>query len=221
MRRFLARASARIEKWNREHPNRQRATLPAFQLRDLRASNATEHYVRSHGDIRVAQQVLNHRFAQTTQVYIEGARARDVNVRIITGTQSELVDHISSYHKRISESQDGERRHDGASASFGNDCRSPTLPTIQGAPRLCPHFQQCLDCPGLVIPQDAKHLAMVLRAKRAFESARKRLHPERWEAFYAVSYRRLVKDIQPEFPKSLEPEAKTILASLPPLPELE
>ena len=216
---FLSRVSARIEEWNRDHPKRNKAGLPEFDLRDLRRSNASEHYAKSGGDVRAAQRVLNHRSAQTTLPYIDNVD--DVNARIIFEAQRSLVDHACSHVKGTNQATDGESRRNGASASFGHECRDPTLPRTRGEPRLCPHFQQCLDCPGLVIPLDARHLALVLRAKNAFESACKRLHPERWKMLYADSHRRLVKDILPEFPKELEPEANTILADLPPLPELE
>ena len=73
---------------------------------------------------------------------------------------------------------------------------------------------------GLVVPTDAKHLALLLRAKRAFESARKRLHLLRWNTFYADSDRKLTAILK-QFPPELLPEATAVLATLPLLPELE
>ena len=87
--------------------------------------------------------------------------------------------------------------------------------------RLCPHFQKCLDCPFLLIPRDKEHLALLLQAKEAFESARERLPRERWEFFYASSYQTLISGILPLMPKVLESEVREMIAALPPLPELE
>ena len=82
MARFVARANARVNAWNAQHPTAPRENLPPFCPTMFRSSVAGEHYRASGGDIRVAQDVLNHRSAATTEGYIRGeqkpaAAARD------------------------------------------------------------------------------------------------------------------------------------------------
>ena len=219
-RRFLSRSAARIDEWNRQHPDRHRDPLPDFQRRDLRGSVAIEHYVSSRGDIRHAQRILNHASADTTELYINGPQTSDLDSKILASIAQQLVDHICNNAALTDRSTLPEDWSGTAAASFSNNCKKPMVPSMLGQPRLCPHFQQCLDCPGLTIPINAIHFARILRAINAFESAHERLHPERWRLFYANSYRTL-KDLLQEFPESLLPEAQRLLSSLAPLPELE
>ena len=218
--RFLSRAAIHIDEWNRQHPKRQRPPLPDFQLRDLRGSAATKHYKNSRGDIRHVQRVLNHSSADTTDLYIKGPLTQDLNYRIIASLMKKWVDNLCNHRAVAGDGTPCEVGTVAPAASFGNECRDPIIPSTSGKPQLCPNFQKCLDCPGLVIPIDAKHYALLLRAEKAFESALQRLNAERFRLFYADSYRRL-KDILRQFPDSLLPEAQRLLASLSRLPELE
>ena len=218
--RFLSRAAERIEEWNRKHPNRKKPLLPDFQLRDLRGSIAAEVYNSPGGNIRRARRILNHASPDTTESYIEGPLTQDRDYRIMTSLIESWVDNLCSHRAAPGHSTPSGGEAVPPAASFGNDCRDPMIPSTSGGPRLCPHFQQCLDCPGLVIHIDAKHYALLLRAEATFESARQRLHHARWQLLYADTYRRL-KGILEQFPKSLLPEAQRLLASMSPLPKLE
>ena len=214
---FLARAVARIEGWNNEHPNWQRATLPVFELRDLRGSKAVQLYLQKR-DIRRVQQMLNHRSPDTAEGYLNHPLTHDVNAKILSTALRLLFSHLC-----IQPIREGHFLHPGgqrpASASFSNDCREPVL-FSDGKPRLRSHFQQCLDCPNLIIPKDAEHFARLLHAKKFFESARERQEPDRWKFFFDDSFRKL-KAIISEFPVELKQEAEELMATLPPLPELE
>lgn len=180
--RFLSRAAARIEVWNHEHPNRQKAAFPVFELRDLRGSTATQHYLAKRGDIRHVQSLLNHKSAGTTQPYINDPLTHDLNHRILASLQRKILDNLRKHRT----APDHSSHHDvAASASFGHECRNPMLPSIEGGEKLCPHFQKCLDCPGLVVSLNVESMASLLRFKEAFESARERLHPARWDLLYS------------------------------------
>ena len=222
-RRFLARAAARIDDWNRQHPDKPKPSLPAFALRDLRGSVATQHYIASGGDVRRAQGILNHANAATTDRYIKDPLARDLNARIIGRFQRQLVASLSGRPSNSSETSPCSDGIGMASASFAHDCRDPAARLLPGTSKsgLCPLFQQCLDCPGLVIFIDAEHLARLLLAKEAFEAARERLHPERWKLLYADTYQRIVTNILPKFPQELFPAARALMPSLPRLAPLE
>ena len=217
VKRFLLRAAQRIDTWNREYPGRRKTELPVFELRELRGAVAIQHFLAEDGDILSAQRVLNHRSPDTTDGYITGPLTRDLNWQIMASIQSELVDNLCN---PPSESGPSSLPGGTASASFGNDCRNPLLPSLAG-PQLCHRFQQCFDCRGLAIPIDAQHLARLLRAKVALEADRERLPTERWDLYYAGSYRKLVDEIEPLFPKELFPEARALMATLIPLPNLE
>ena len=104
-----------------------------------------------------------------------------------------------------------------ATAAFTHECRAPS--DERGA--LCSHFQQCLDCPGLVIPKTPDHLARILQAEQRFREAKERLHPQRWGSLYAQNYATLTQKILSEFPAAMMEEGRRRMKALPPLPELE
>ena len=214
---FLARAHARIETWNHEHPDRPRDIIPAFELRDLRPSVATQLYLATKGDIRRTRKVLNHKSASTTQPYINDPLARDLNHRILASVQRQMIHNLLKPH---TPQESPPHRDVPPSASFGHECRNPMLPSMDGPAELCPHFQQCRDCPGLVVFLTAENLAWLLKFEEAFESARERLHPDRWKFVYAETYHWL-KELLSLFPEELKPEALSIVPTLPPVAELE
>ena len=221
-RHFLDDARARIARWNTSHPDRKREQIGPFDLRDIRGSVASEHYTASGGNIRSAQRALNHRHPSTTRNYIEGAKTKATNLRIL----DEVIQTMTRHHTRGASEQTGQanngsgaqrKQTKGASADFTHECTAPE----REDGRLCSHFQQCLDCPGLVIPKTAEQLSRLLQAEETFREARDRLHPQRWEWLYAKSYATLTRDILPEFPSAMVREARTLMGALPPLPYLE
>lgn len=214
---FIARAHARIEAWNHEHPDRPRAMIPAFELRDLRSSAATQNYLATKGDIRRTRKVLNHKSASTTQPYINDPLARDLNHKILASLQRQMIHNLLKRHTP----QESPHHQDvPPSASFGHECQNPTLPSMDRPAELCPHFQQCRDCPGLVVFLTAENMAWLLKFEEAFESGRERLHPDRWKFFYADTYHWL-RELLSLFPEQLKPEALSIVPTLPPVAELE
>ena len=88
---FFEAAQRRISEWNERHPEKSRDQIPAFVLREIRGSVALEHYLASGGDIRRAQQALNHRQSQTTTGYIEGPATKDKNAQILAEVQRQIV----------------------------------------------------------------------------------------------------------------------------------
>ena len=216
---FLEDARARISEWNKEHPEQMREQIPEFDLREIRSSVGLEHYLASGGDIRSAQQALNHRNVSTTIGYVAGPVARDRNVQILAEIQRQLIEDALSTNaaERQSQPDDADTTEHTAAPAFSHGCRAPAH--ARGA--LCSHFQQCLDCPGLVIPKTARHLAKLLKAKEAFEDAKARLHPKRWDWLYARSYTTLTQRILPQFPDDMRDEALELMSTLPPLPDLE
>ena len=217
---FLDDGRARIAEWNKTHLKQTREQIGTFNLSDIRGSVALEHYMASGGDIRSAQRVLNHRRSATTRPYIDGERTKDKNVQILdevirqmtrNAARASTRDATGDTHKQIAHTQGKP-----ASASFTHECRAP-----QGEDgQLCTHFQQCLDCPGLVIPKTVEQLARLVQAEETFRRAKGILHHQRWDWLYAKSYATLTTKILPQFP-TMFAEARTLMESLPPLPDLE
>jgi hypothetical protein len=217
MARFVMRVNARIDAWNTEHPDMSRARLPSFCPMMFRGSVATEHYAASGGDIRVAQSVLNHRSAATTEGYIRGEQSRRLEREIIASLQTMMIAWILDRPGSPLDSSASARPVMPAEA-FGHRCNDPLAGT---GGRLCPHFGGCLSCPGLVVPIDAVHLARVLLAIDQLEAARARLDPQRWALIYKPSHDTLAGSILPDFPAALHDDARRIMATLPDLPTLE
>ena len=219
--RFLKEGRERIARWNEQYPTRAKQQLGEFNLRDIRGSVAVQHYLASRGDIRRPQEVLNHRDGALTGRYIEGKASRDKNAQIISEVQSQIVEiatgHASRAHPRPYTEEAAEGQPKAATAAFTHECRSPEGNTK----KLCSHFQQCLDCPGLVIPKTPESLARLLQAEETFREAKAKLHPERWQWLYARSYTTLIQRILPEFPPEMMDEARHLKDSLPPLPAVE
>ena len=222
---FISRSNARIAIWNKAAPERPRALVPDFATMFLRGSVATEHYAASGGDILVAQEVLNHARADTTEIYIKGSETRRVQRETIARLQDLMIGWIMGEDRTVGDQAGAARSTLGADATapFGHDCLNPLAGVASGAAagRICPHFGGCLRCPGLVIPIDVEHMARLLQAKDELERSRDRLDPRRWELLYAPSYRILIEDILPDFPEMLRPLAEEYVQKLPPIPTLE
>ena len=219
--RFLDDSREKIARWNERHPRRAKKQIGKFDLSDIRGSVAVQHYLASRGDIRRPQQVLNHQDSQLTGRYIEGKESTDRNAQIISKVQSQIVElatgHPSRGGRRPYTKENAGRQPKTATAAFTHECRAP----MGNSKKLCSHFQQCLDCPGLVIPKTPESLARLLQAEATFRAAKERLDPERWQWLYARSYATLTQRILPEFPHDMMDSARQLKDALPPLPDLE
>lgn len=221
IRAFIARANAHIGAANTVSPQ---ALLPSFTAKQFRGSVATRHYAASGGDIRVAQTVLNHARADTTDLYVRGPEATRIQHETIARLQAMMVAWVTGDPRRGDPAAACAAATSGRNAhAVGHICSNPLAGTAPAASpgRLCPTFLGCLACPGLVIPIDAEHLARVLQLKSALEAARDRIDAHRWKLLYGPSYRILIDDILPGFPEKLYDPARRLIAFLPPLVDLE
>jgi hypothetical protein len=78
----------------------------------------------------------------------------------------------------------------------------------------------CFTCPNAIITPDPATLARLLQAHEHMRAASAALHPARWQAFYAPQLRILEEDILPRFAASELAAARSLVAQLPPLPDL-
>jgi len=221
VKRFVARANARIRIWNEAAPERRRDLLPDFAAAFIRGSVAIEHYKASGGDILEAQAVLNHAHVHTTDTYVRGPEVQRLQTETIRRLQQLMVSWVTGADVRPPDAHATSCAQ--ATIPFGHDCLNPIGGVATGSEigQLCPWFGGCLRCPGLVIPLDSAHLARLLQAKAALESGRDRLDPKRWALLYAPSYRVLVDEILPDFAGTLYAEAHALVPALPQLPVLE
>lgn len=221
VKRFVARANARIEIWNEAAPERRRDMLPNFAAAFIRGSVAIEHYKASGGDILEAQAMLNHAHVHTTDTYVRGPEVRRLQNETIGRLQQLMISWVTGAGVGPPDLQAAACAQ--ATVPFGHDCLNPMAGVAPSSEigQLCPWFGGCLRCPGLVIPLDSAHLARLLQAKDALGSARDQLDPKRWAVLYAPSYRVLVDEILPDFPDALYAEAHALISSLPKLAVLE
>ncbi|WP_202367951.1 hypothetical protein [Mesorhizobium sp. L-2-11] len=211
--RLVGRANARVDAWNAAHPDQPRIMLPPFNPMMFRGSVAIEHYRASGGDVRVAQNVLNHSDASLTDRYIRSDQARRIQHETIARLQGLMLAWIQSVPTDPSPAA----IENEPAEAFGHRCLKPfTEPD-----RRCPSFGGCLACPGLIVPIDAAHLARVLSAIEQLHNARAQVDPRRWAMLYKPSHDLLVSEILPDFPAELHVPARAMMAGLPPLPALE
>jgi integrase len=216
--RFTKRANHRIDAWNAAHPDNPRSRIASFAPALFRGTVATEHYRASGGDILVAQSILNHANAATTETYLKSEETTRFQRQTIARLQDLMVAWVREFKPIVPSPGPDQLR---GTVSFGHDCLAPVAADRDGAERLCPLFGGCLACPGLVIPIDTEHLARILVAIDRFEQARSRLDPRRWNLLYAPSWRILTQDILPDFPAAMHEAARALANGMPALPELE
>jgi hypothetical protein len=220
IRRFISHANTRIAIWNRAAPERRREPLPQFAAAFLRGSAATQVYTASQGDLIAAQALLNHARIDTTERYVRGPEAKRLQTETIARAQLSMIGWIMNDGNGNADAETGSTLVPArVTVPFGHDCLNPLSGDTPGKP--CSRLGACLRCPGLVIPLDAAHLARILQAIAALETARLKLDPARWALIYAPSHTILVNEILPDFPGSLHDAARAIMTTLPSLPVLE
>lgn len=215
---FVENANDRIARWNSEHPDRPKRSLPRFTAGQLRGSVATQHYVASGGDLIATAAILNHRDPVVTDAYVEGPAARKLEHETIARLQRLMVAWVTAPTPSEVPPAAG---HGPVTALFGHRCLVPVEAGSAGNIRVCAHLGGCLTCPGLIVPLDTEHYARVLQAERHLAAARDRVDPERWRLFYAPGLSVIEQDLLPAFPMALRGEAEALVDRLPMLPDIE
>lgn len=105
---------------------------------------------------------------------------------------------------------------------FGFGCKDPLAGIAPGTHRgeLCTNFMGCFTCPNAIITSDPSTVARLLQARDHLRAAAAKLHPARWQTFYAPQLRILEEDILPRFAAVEIAAAQPLSAQLSPLPEL-
>ena len=217
IRRFIERNNRRITEWNSKHRDRPQPLLPMFNAGQLRGSTATQHYLKTQGDLTATGAVLNHANLVTTDRYVEGPAARRFEQETIAGLQRLMVSWITSPQSASVPTP----IRDAVTAQLAHRCLAPGEQRADGTIHICRHIAGCLVCPGLIVPVDAEHLARILQARDHLSEAQDLVDPERWRLFYAPSLQVLEQDLLPVFAPELHLAAARLLPSLPPLPDIE
>jgi hypothetical protein len=188
-----------------------------FNAGQLRGSTATQHYLKTQGDLTATGAVLNHANLVTTNRYVEGPAARRFEQETIAGLQRLMVSWITSPQSAPVATP----IKDAVTAQLAHRCLAPGEQRADGTIHVCRHIAGCLVCPGLIVPVDAEHLARILQARDHLREAQDLIDPERWRLFYAPSLQVLEQDLLPVFAPELHLAAEQLLPSLPPLPDIE
>lgn len=204
----------------------QRHGLQQFSLASIRPGVLTSFY-RASGDLRRVGAVANHANLATTVRYVHTPEVQAQNQTRIAGLQSAFIGHIQQYGTRAPKPSTTTGKSSAVPGGqlvsmFGFDCRDPLSGTAPGSHRgeLCNHFMGCFTCPNAIITAQPSTLARLLQARDHLRAAATKLHPARWQAFYAPQLRILEEDILPRFAATELAAAEPLRAQLVPLPEL-
>lgn len=205
----------------------ERHGLPRFSLVSIRPGVLTSFY-RASGDLRRAKAVANHAHLSTTVRYVQTPEVEAQHRTRIAALQQAFIGHIeqaspSSAPKRRTAKGTGSTVPAGQVVSmFGFGCKDPFAGASPGtcAGELCTNFMGCFTCPNAIITPDPSTLARLLQARDHMRAAAAVLHPARWQTFYAPQLRILEEDILPRFASRELAAARTLVAQLPPLPDL-
>ena len=201
--------------------------LAAFSLASIRPSVLSSFY-RASGDLLRTRAVANHASVATTVRYVETPIVRQQNHARIATLQEAFIEHLAapaatSPAPAVATSSSSADVPPGKTVSMlGFDCTDPLSGTAPGTRRgeICTNFMGCFTCPNAVIPPEPRTMARLLQARDHLRAAALKLHPARWQAFYAPQLRILEEDILPRFATRELAAAQPLVAQLPPLPDL-
>lgn len=209
---------------------RDRHSLPAFQLRDLRRTGA--QIIRSvRGSDRDAQRYLNHELADTTRRYIATQAVADEEERVIQTHQIQIAQ--LALEGSPSAAAPGANLEDlgpppsGMETVFGFRCKDPFSGIAPGSVRgsMCLSFFGCATCAGALIPlDDIEVVARLVAAADALDAARTRAQIEGWwrryESVYEPTRVLIRRDLLPSVSEPILSRAKT-MANSQSIPRLE
>jgi len=205
----------------------ERHGLARFALASIRPGVLSSFY-RASGDLRRTAVVANHATLAATVRYVDTPQVQAQHRARIADLQNAFIGHIEQPHAGGATAasvsvEPGAALPDSEVVSmFGFGCTDPFAGTAPGTRRgeLCTNFMGCFTCPNAIITPDPATLARLLQAHEHMRAASAALHPARWQAFYAPQLRILEEDILPRFAASELAAARSLVAQLPPLPDL-
>ncbi|TCK42386.1 phage integrase family protein [Paraburkholderia sp. BL8N3] len=159
-----------------------------FDFRNFRQSAALAIY-RETRDIRAAQMRLNHRSAETTEIYLNGSNLRQENDRVLLKFQGKLLRMIvdeSPHRQSLKPPQESTL----AGTVFGFQCRGPFEGIAPGTRvgERCMYFTKCATCPGAIVPlDDVATVAQLLKTRDVLRKHREEaLQAGRFARFAAL-----------------------------------
>jgi hypothetical protein len=207
----------------------ERHSLPRVSLASIRPGVLASFY-RASGDLRRVKAVANHAHLSTSVRYVQTPEVEAQHRTRIAALQQAFIGHIeqagpgsTSGRHTSKPKRSGEHVPAGELVSmFGFGCKDPLAGASPGTRRgeLCTNFMGCFTCPNAIITPDPSTLARLLQASNHLRAAAAMLHPARWQAFYAPQLRILEEDILPRFAGHELAAAHSLVAQLPPLPDL-
>lgn len=197
--------------------------LPNFDPNDLRPSVGDLH--AQVAGIHAAKKVLNQKKVTTTERYLNKERVEEAQDKLIWKFQGILVDSAQKLHSSNSEriATDGRR-----ATTFGFDCKDPLAGIAPGSRKgeKCNQFKNCAECSGsIVVLDDPLIIAKLLQAHSHLTNWRSIANARGWGMrfikIYQDTFDIIDREILPLVPMHTRPLAKSMVDSLPPLPDLE
>ncbi|WP_180727388.1 hypothetical protein [Paraburkholderia largidicola] len=207
----------------------ERHRLPIFTLVSIRPGVLASFY-RVSGDLRRVKAIANHAHLSTTVRYVQTPEVEAQHRIRIAALQQAFIGHIvqvrsNSASERVSSKPACNKSSvpTGEVVSmFGFNCTDPFAGVAAGTRpgELCTNFMGCFTCPNAIITPDPSTLARLIQARDHIRAASAVLHPARWQSIYAPQLQILEEDILPRFSAAELAAAHSLVAQLPPLPDL-
>lgn len=203
---------------------RRHAINFAFDFKDLRRAGAKAHQTAS-SSLKLAQKRLNHASVKTTARYIDQVVLDEEHDRMIVRFQGELVSRALATESESPPNGVAEDLSDVSAwvdTVFGFQCKNPYAGTAVGSRRgeFCEQFHRCATCPGaLIILDDPRVVARLVRTYNELSAARERAHLEGWwpryEKYYLPTLRILESELLPAVSSSVLVAAEELKISAP------
>lgn len=197
--------------------------LPNFDPVDLRPSVGDLH--AQIGGIHAAKKILNQKKVSTTERYLNRERVEEAQDKLIHKFQGVLASSAAELKKSLKESKGADGRR---VTTFGFDCKDPLAGIAPGSRKgeKCNQFKNCSECTGaIVVLDDPLIIARLLQAHAHLEKWRAIANGQGWgkrfSSIYQDTFDIIDIELLPLVPVHTRPVARSMVKSLPPLPDLE
>lgn len=193
--------------------------LPYFTFADMRPAGASL-IARDKNDSSDATRKLQHLSAHTTKRYLMDRASNEQRFANLAKFQGQM---ITAAVATIS----GKRKHQ--ETLLGMTCQDPLSGIAKGSKKgeLCLMFIQCATCPhAIVIYDDPRYVARIVKAKEALESAKEQsVHTAdasiRFAAIFQSTLTVIERDILPRVSADILAQAKILSLEFPPIPTVD
>lgn len=185
--------------------------LPAFTLKNLRATGNDLTDEVTGGDLLAQQTILNHRNVDTTYVHYMSSAARQRNNEALARVQAERVRWVLTNGRRDVRGVGPMSTRRAVTAGF--ECLDPfdSPQPNQQIGKLCDAYLACPCCPLAVVHRrDPEALARLIQFDAALDAARTTVAAQRWIEVLEPLLKTLRQEWLPLFPAKTWEKAKEL-----------